>query len=363
MALTSGECGDRALGKNESIRGAMRIVWFATANNPDMRSDTTRRAISIRLEAQQARPEDRDRDDYRHPDLIKHIKENRAQYVADVLTILRAWVVAGAIQPPKRLSGLGSFEGWSDVVRACILWIGMEDPEKSRKRMRESADKDGEKLEMLFLAWRSWSGDEYRSLKKLSDILQKDESNMRMGISVQYPLLREALDLLTNNRTATVPKSSQIMSVFRRYRNKIIDAGLKLERSEDRDKEGFLWRVIIVDAKAAAAATARTPSRPYGLEVPAVAVVVAHDLGLLQDLVRLRLGRGRHRERHDGGKVAPGPLHHGPHRCHDKFTHHHHDRHPRQDRRRSATGREQHEPAADDHRRAISRADSPAAVT
>ncbi len=63
---------------------------------------------------------------------------------------------------------------------------------------------------------------------------------------------------------------------------------------------------LVAGIAVAVAATARAASRPHGLQVPAVVVVVAHDLRLLEDLVGFRLGRGRDRERDDGRELPAG---------------------------------------------------------
>ena len=36
----------------------------------------------------------------------------------------------------------GSFEGWSDVVRECVVWAGLPDPGDTRQELHGRADRD-----------------------------------------------------------------------------------------------------------------------------------------------------------------------------------------------------------------------------
>ena len=123
-ALTSDVWQDRLLGGNRTIRLPMRVLFFATGNNLQLVGDLARRCMYARLETEHERPEERR--DFTHPDLMGFALENRARLLAAALTLLRAYFVAGCPQPAFR--PLGSFEGWSRVVRAAIVWTGLADP-------------------------------------------------------------------------------------------------------------------------------------------------------------------------------------------------------------------------------------------
>lgn len=123
-ALTSDVWQDRLLGGNRAIRLPMRVLFFATGNNLQLVGDLARRCLYVRLETHHERPEERN--DFQHADLLGFALQNRAQFLAAALTILRAYFVAG--RPTPAFRPLGSFEGWSRLVRAAIVWAGRPDP-------------------------------------------------------------------------------------------------------------------------------------------------------------------------------------------------------------------------------------------
>jgi hypothetical protein len=125
--------------------GPMYMTWFATGNNVALGADTARRVVPIRLESPLERPETRR--DFLHPDLLGWVGENRPRLLAAVLTILRAYCLAG--RPDQGLSALGSFEGWSKLVRAAVVWLGLPDPGETRMLLQDRADTEAEGMAVL----------------------------------------------------------------------------------------------------------------------------------------------------------------------------------------------------------------------
>lgn len=110
--ITSTSYTDRILGTAEQVTfNTDTLTVVGTSNNPEISEDMARRVNVIRLDAQMERPTDRK--DFRIPDLKKHVKENRGAIIGDVLTILSAWLRAGAV-PGK--AHKASFERWSSVL-------------------------------------------------------------------------------------------------------------------------------------------------------------------------------------------------------------------------------------------------------
>jgi hypothetical protein len=68
-----------------------------------------------------------------------------------VLTILRAYHVAGR---PKRPPRLQSFAEWSDTARGALIWLGAGDPVKTMERLRKS-DPVLRSLKMIMHAWKA----------------------------------------------------------------------------------------------------------------------------------------------------------------------------------------------------------------
>jgi putative DNA primase/helicase len=95
----------RRLGKSELVRIECRTTVFATGNNLHFIGDMTRRVLTSMLDAYQERPELRQ---FKH-DPVAEILTERGRYVAAVLTLVRAYIVAGR---PRVVPRLTSFEGW-----------------------------------------------------------------------------------------------------------------------------------------------------------------------------------------------------------------------------------------------------------
>lgn len=130
--LTSTEWQDRRLGSNVIFTGEARLVWLVTGNNVEFRRrDTMRRVVHIRLEPREENPETRQ--GFRYPDLLGHVRRSLDRYTWAALTMLRAFAVAGF--PSVGLQPWGSFEGWSRIVRGCLVWCGLADPAKAREEL------------------------------------------------------------------------------------------------------------------------------------------------------------------------------------------------------------------------------------
>lgn len=146
-ALTSHTWTDRVLGGSATVTLPMRTVFCATGNNLVYGSDLARRVLPIRLMSPEENPEERT--GFRHPDLLRHVREHRARLAVDALTIVRAFIAAG--KPSQPGGQFGSFESWSEIVRGAIVWAGLDDPLATRETAK-AQDDDRETLGLLITA-------------------------------------------------------------------------------------------------------------------------------------------------------------------------------------------------------------------
>lgn len=109
--LASETWSDRLLGQSKQLVLPNRAQWMATANNPVLSRELARRTIRIRLDAGVERPWLRAR--FRHDDLVGWVREQRAEVVAALLTLVRGWLADGR---PAGSVRLGTYEAWSRVV-------------------------------------------------------------------------------------------------------------------------------------------------------------------------------------------------------------------------------------------------------
>ncbi len=119
---TSGMYGDRILGVSENRKMPNRLLVSMSGNNITPAGDLSRRSLPVRLDAKAETARGRQ---FRIDDLPGYVKERRAQYIVDALTIVRAYACAGR---PKVARPLESFEQWSKLVRDPLVWLGMADP-------------------------------------------------------------------------------------------------------------------------------------------------------------------------------------------------------------------------------------------
>jgi hypothetical protein len=94
---------------------------FATGNNITFRSDMVRRGLVCNLETLDERPELRKF----NRNTLRQASANRATYVAAALTVMRAYLAAGA---PEICGPFGSYAEWSTMVRSPLVWLGEPDP-------------------------------------------------------------------------------------------------------------------------------------------------------------------------------------------------------------------------------------------
>ena len=120
----------RILGRSEMPLVEVHTALFATGNNVGFAGDMVRRGLVIDLEALSERPEMR----HFQRKVLEEMPADRAAYVAAALTVVRAYLAAGA---PKVCGPFGSYAAWSTMVRSPLVWLGEPDPVASMEEIRE----------------------------------------------------------------------------------------------------------------------------------------------------------------------------------------------------------------------------------
>lgn len=171
----------RVLGESRMMEIENKTTIFATGNNISLVDDMTRRSILCNLDANVERPELRQFDF----DPLAEILDNRGQYIADALTVVRAYKLAGS---PNKLPKLASFGEWSDLIRSALVWLGYADPLSSMDKVREA---DG-RLDSLRAFVSAWYDAAPGSKKTAADIVE---------LSMDKPELQVAMKSFCNPRT------------------------------------------------------------------------------------------------------------------------------------------------------------------
>ncbi len=122
--LTSTNWSDRRLGRNETIELQNRTCWMATGNNIRLAGDLPRRCYKVRMDANMAKPFERDQDEFRHPYLLEYVQENRGELLAAILILAKAWIIAGRPEP-RGIPPMGSFGAWRGAIGGILEFAGV----------------------------------------------------------------------------------------------------------------------------------------------------------------------------------------------------------------------------------------------
>lgn len=141
----------RILGRSETPDCECHTAVYATGNNVTFKGDMVRRGLVCNLETLIERPELREF----HRDTLEHVAGNRGAYVAAVLTVIRAYLMAGA---PRVCGPFGSYTAWSTMVRSPLVWLGEPDPVGSMDAARNE-DPELSDIREFFDLWLAYELD------------------------------------------------------------------------------------------------------------------------------------------------------------------------------------------------------------
>ncbi len=236
--MTARTWKDRLLGQNKTIEAPCNTVWSATGNNLEVSGDTTRRVLRARLDCASEKPEDRD--DFKHPKLLPWVVSQRARLAVAGLTILRAHAVAGWPMGSVRL--WGSFERWSEVVAAAVVFAGMPDPQLGR--LTDADDPKKAALATVLERWQRLAPDGLTA-KAAADALYPQRAPHEHPPRDEFNDLREALELLCECRNGKPPTALVLGKALARYKRKVV-AGLRFDSHANR--KGIIeWIVQKID--------------------------------------------------------------------------------------------------------------------
>lgn len=234
-ALTATRWCDRMLGRLEEINLPLSVAWFATGNNVRITGDTLRRTLHVRLDVLAEKPEERT--GFAHPDLLAWVTANRGELLAAALAILSGYLRAG--RPDMGLVPMGSFEGWSAVVRSAVVWAGEPDPYTTRAGLEAVADTVGDALATLVDAWAAYDafGEGVVVANMLRQLYPGEGSPPTDEASVA---MRAALETLTNCPPGKVPTARSVGNKLRHFRGRPV-GGARLVLSSQYNRSGAVW--------------------------------------------------------------------------------------------------------------------------
>jgi hypothetical protein len=227
--LTSTIWSDRILGANSRVELPCTVTWYATGNNVQIKADTARRVLHIRLDTLEEHPEMRS--DFFYPRLLEHVRAERPKILSAAVSILRGYILAG--MPDPGLRTWGSFEDWNRLVCGAILWAGQPDPGDTREELQAQSDTESDALGQILSGWGEISealGGECTVAAALSELQRKP---------LAYSVLREVLTDAASGRPIT---AKGIGCLLRKFKNRVVD-GRTLSRGSGRGRDGVVWSV------------------------------------------------------------------------------------------------------------------------
>jgi hypothetical protein len=231
--LTAGDAVElRILGKSEVPSLRWRAFIVATGNNVELHGDTARRVMISRLESPLENPEERT--GFKHPDLLGWIRLERPRLVCAALTLLRAYVVAG--RPDVGVKPWGSFETWSSLIPAALVWAGAENPMQARPSFDAGREPEKLALQSLLHDIPRLDGAKTNGVTAKEIIGQLYTADRLRGQATPdgFDDLRDAIDGLTNNPPGKAPNAGKLGYALRKFRDRIV-RGRKIVGTADRN--------------------------------------------------------------------------------------------------------------------------------
>jgi hypothetical protein len=132
---------------------AVKATFLASGNNVRLAGDMGRRCYRVRLDAKCSTPFLRTGPEPgRHftiDDLKAWTQEHRGELLAALLTLVRAWYMAG--KPKPKIKPLGSFERWTLTVGGILENAGIKDFMENATAMYQETDDESREWEGFLL--------------------------------------------------------------------------------------------------------------------------------------------------------------------------------------------------------------------
>jgi len=270
-ALTSPEWIDRRLGKNESIAVPSRCVWTATGNNLRVTGDMPRRCYTVRLDANDEKPWERN--GFRHGDIVEYVKSHRAELLHAAYTLIRAWYAAGKPKPANRIS-FGSFQEWADTIGGVLETAGISSFLENLDIIRSVQDDDAAQWRAFFSAWWETIGTES---VMVDDVIKR--------IMAPESLTEESLpDCLS---VAMEKGQSSLKRSLGRYLSRLTGRIFEGHKLEDAGKHPYrkvrMWKLIshktVTNSDSSSSNVSESPKICGGMEVNGGFITPTHDAG------------------------------------------------------------------------------------
>jgi hypothetical protein len=144
------------------------------------------------------------------------------------------------------LTPFGSFEGWSNLVREAVVWIGFSDPCRTRIRLAESADTTTDALGQIIRAWKAYDmAGNGVVVSDLLALLYRREFQPNDDASVG---MRAALENLVGCPPGKAPTPRQVGNRLRHFRRRVVGGSYLDTNPNESNRNGAVWRLHATEA-------------------------------------------------------------------------------------------------------------------
>ena len=237
--LTARTWSDRMLGQTKMLNLPQTAAWFATGNNIQLGGDIARRAYWIRVDALLARPWLRE--EFRHHDILAWVEEHRSELLSMLLTMVRAWIVAG--KPKGTAPKIGSFVKWSQVIGGILTYAGVEGFLGNAAELYDSADQDIAQWDLFLDEWQKLHRDD----KIASGQLKIELTDFQPIYKPFQSEMPEEIIKATDKSTRGAVGLGKALS---RHADQVFPSGRKLTVEVDSHTKGKKWSVTTIKRSA-----------------------------------------------------------------------------------------------------------------
>jgi hypothetical protein len=257
--LTTSEWADRLLGKSEVLHLHSRAIWIATGNNIRLGGDISRRAYWIRLNANLAKPWLRDSREFKR-ELPFWAITHRAEIVAALLTMARAWIIGG--RPAWSGCPLGSYEAWSRTVGGILEYCGLNNFLANLEALYEQVDDEpAQWAAFLGAVFEVFGENNYFSTKTLLGQVSGESGDL-FGIGKNNPLKPALPESLGEPNDKGF--SRRLGLAMRKRKDQIFEAGegfIQLKEGlPDSHRKKPQWKLALIQPVEASKKTASSAS-------------------------------------------------------------------------------------------------------
>ncbi|OLL69952.1 hypothetical protein Ae168Ps1_6430 [Pseudonocardia sp. Ae168_Ps1] len=168
--LTSPVWSDRRLGATETVTAKNDRTWVVTGNNMSLGGDLVRRTVQITIDPGVPHPEKRN--DFTIKDLKGWVGQRRGALIGALLTLIRAWVVAG--RPLRRKAGADSYRAWIETVDGILGHAGISGTFDGADSQRITVGDDDEEWRDFLEAVHCQFGERAWTVKELLALVSED---------------------------------------------------------------------------------------------------------------------------------------------------------------------------------------------